>query len=87
MKQLRVILFPCCYKKAVLHWIQPGKPNQNAYTERFNGLFRRKLLDTHLFRSLAHVRQLVDEWMLDYNAQRPHHALNFMIHIEFKQAA
>ena len=70
-----------------LHWIQPGKPTQNAYIERFNGLFRRELLDAHLFRSLAHVRQLVDEWMLDYNTQRPHQALIFMTPIEFKQAA
>ena len=70
-----------------LHWIQPGKPTQNAYIERFNGSFRRELLDAHLFRSLAHVRQLVDEWMLDYNTQRPHQALNFMTPVGFKQAA
>lgn len=77
-----------CEKQGItLHLIQPGKPTQNAYIERFNGSFRRELLDAHLFRSLAHVRQLVDEWMLDYNTQRPHQALNFMTPIEFKQAA
>ncbi|MBD2766890.1 transposase [Hymenobacter sp. BT664] len=43
------------------------------------------MLDAHLFRSLAHVRQLVDEW-LDYNTQRPHQTLNFMTPLEFKQA-
>lgn len=74
-------------QQIALHWIQLGKPIQNACIERFNNSFRRELLDTHLFRSLAHVRQLVDEWMLDYNTQRPHQALNFMIPIEFKQAA
>jgi putative transposase len=77
-----------CEKQGViLHWIQPGKPTQNAYIERFNGSFRRELLDAHLFRSLAHVRQLVDKWRHDYNTQRPHQALNFMTPIEFKQAA
>ena len=70
-----------------MHWIQPGKPTQNACIERFNGSFRRELLDAHMFWLLAHVSQLVDEWMLDYNTQRPHQALNFMTPIEFKQAA
>jgi len=77
-----------CEKQGIdLHWIQPGKPTQDAYIERCNGSFRRELLDAHLFWSLAHARQLVDEWMLDYNTQRPHQALNFMTPIEFKQAA
>ncbi|MBO2009533.1 transposase family protein [Siccationidurans soli] len=68
----------CEQQGIALHWIQPGKPTQNAYIEHFNGSFRRELLDAHLFRSLAHVRQLVDEWMLDYNTQRSHQTLNFM---------
>jgi len=70
-----------------LHWIQPGKPTQKAYIERFNGSFRCELLAAHLFRSLAQVRQLVAEWRHDYKAQRPHQSLSFMIPIEFKQAA
>lgn len=77
-----------CEANAIaLHWIQPGKPTQNAYIERFNGSFRREVLDAYLFRSLAHVRQLVGDWMLDYNTLRPHQALNFMTPLEFKQAA
>lgn len=74
-------------QRITLHWIQSGKPTQNAYIERFNGSFRRELLDAHLVRSLARVRQLVDEWRHDYNTQRPHQALNFMTPLEFKQAA
>jgi putative transposase len=58
-----------------------------SFNERFNSSFRRELLDAHLFRSLAQVRQLVDEWRHDYNTQQPHQALNFMTPLEFKQAA
>ncbi|TLM95652.1 integrase core domain-containing protein [Hymenobacter jeollabukensis] len=57
-----------------MHWIPLGKPTPNAYIERSNGAFRRELLDAYLFRSLAHVRQLVDKWRHDYNTQQPHQA-------------
>ena len=64
----------CEAQGIILHWIQPGKPTQNAYIERFNGSFRREVLTAYLFRSLAHVRQLVGDWTLDYNTLRPHQA-------------
>ena len=76
----------CEAQGIVLHWIQPGKPTQNTYTERSNGSFRREVLDAYLFRSLAHVRQLVGDWILDYNTLRPYQALNFMTPLELKQA-
>jgi putative transposase len=51
----------CAQRGIVLHWIQLGKPTQNVCIEHFNGSFHRELLDAYLFRSLAHVRQLVAE--------------------------
>ena len=69
-----------------LHWIEPGKPTQNAYIERFNGTFRREVLNAHTFRSLGHTRQLVAEWLVEYNTERPHQALGFMTPVEFRQA-
>lgn len=54
-----------------LIYIQPGKPNQNTFIERFNRSFRNEVLNLHLFTNLDHVRQIAWEWMIDYNEQRP----------------
>ncbi|SFD43147.1 putative transposase [Spirosoma endophyticum] len=77
----------CADKEVVLHWIEPGKPTQNAYIERFNGTFRREVLNANMFRSLAHVRRTVDEWLVEYNTERPHQSLKFMTPVEYRQAA
>jgi len=45
-----------------LHWIQPASPTQNAYIERFNGSFRRELLNAYLFNSLRQVREQCQLW-------------------------
>ena len=70
-----------------LHWIQPASPTQNVYIERFNGFFRRELLNAYLFTSLCQVREQCLSWQYDYNHLRPHEALNFLTPIEFRQAA
>ncbi len=59
----------------LLQFIQPGKPNQNAYIERFNRSFRAEVLNAWVFRSLAEVRALSEEWRVMYNTERPHQSL------------
>ena len=65
-----------CEKNNIrIQYIQPGKPMQNAYIERFNRLFREDILDAYLFEDLEDLRLLADEWMDDYNRNHPHSAL------------
>ncbi len=58
-----------------LVYIQPGKPQQNGFVERFNGSFRREFLDAYLFENLSQVRDMAWFWRLDYNEERTHESL------------
>jgi putative transposase len=57
------------------HYIAPGKPQQNAFIESFNGRLRDELLNETLFTSISHAREVLAGWMMDYNMVRPHSGL------------
>jgi putative transposase len=56
-------------------YIQPGKPVQNAYIERFNRTLREEVLDAYLFTDLEQAQHMANDWLRSYNEQRPHESL------------
>ena len=66
-----------------LEFIQPGKPTQNSYVERFNRTFREEVLNFYVFSRLSEVRTIVDAWVQEYNEQRPYESLGNFTPEEF----
>jgi len=67
-----------------IQFIQPGRPMQNGYIERFNRIYRESILDAYLFFELDQVRTLTEEWMDEYNLRRPHESLGNLTPNEWK---
>ncbi len=69
--------------KVTLRFIDPGKPMQNAYIESFNGRLRDECLNVHLFMNLNNAKKVIESWRQEYNADRPHSALNGLSPLAF----
>ena len=65
----------CAEHGVAIHYIQPGKPDQHAYVERFIRSYRTEVLNAHLFESIAKLRAPTDAWLRVYNQERPHDSL------------
>lgn len=95
-RRLRLDNGPEFISAALKHWaqqhgvellhIQPGKPTQNAYIERFNRTFRTEVLDRYVFHSLNEVRRMAEDWRYRYNHHRPHRALGGLPPIRYAVA-
>lgn len=75
----------CTEKDIFLKCIEPGKPMQNGYIERFNRSYRQDVLDANWFSCLMDVRILSEEFRHDYNYNRPHESLGNISPMEYKQ--
>lgn len=69
-----------------LHFIDPGKPVQNAFIESFNGKFRDECLSQSWYTSLDDARQIIEAWRMDYNTVRPHSSLGYQTPAEYADA-
>ncbi len=67
-----------------LHFIQPGKPTQNAFVESFNGRFRHLCLNQQYFFSIEDAREIVDRWRDHYNRVKPHSSLGYQPPVLFE---
>lgn len=65
-------------QKVKLHFIQPGKPTQNAFVESFNGRFRDNCLNQQWFSDIDDAREIIDAWRRHYNEERPHSSLGYL---------
>ena len=75
----------CDENNIELAYIEPGKPNQNAYIERFNRSYRNEVLDPHLFITLRQARELSAAWLISYNEERTHDSLGRIPPAEFRR--
>jgi hypothetical protein len=69
-----------------LEFINPGKPTQNSYVERFNRTYRTEVLDMYAFRRLSEVREITNNWIREYNEERPHYSLGDLTPREYLMA-
>jgi len=77
-----------CEKQGIkVQFIQPGKPMQNGFIERFNRSYRTEVLDAYLFRTIQEVKDQTYFWAEEYNTIRPHESLNNLPPIMFAQLA
>jgi len=72
------------YKNIEIEFIQPGKPNQNAYIESFNSRLREEFLNEELFHDINDAKRKIENWRRYYNEERPHTSLNFKTPKEFE---
>ena len=70
--------------RVALDFIQPGKPTQNSFIERFNRTYRTEVLNLYIFHKLSEVKEITNNWIKEYNEERPHTALGRLTPKEYR---
>ena len=70
-------------RRLAWHYIEPGKPVQNAFIESFNSKLRDECLNEYVFTGLGEARLIIEAWRHDYNHLRPHSSLGYLAPEEF----
>ena len=70
-----------------LQYIQPGKPQQNAYVERYNRTVRYEWLNQHLFESMEQAQESATPWLWTYHNERPNRAIGGITPVQKRIAA
>jgi putative transposase len=76
----------CCSHRIRHRRIEPGKPQQNSYIERFNRSYREDILDMYAFNNLNQVRELTIDWQIEYNHDRGHNSLGGQSPVEYSRS-
>jgi putative transposase len=71
--------------KVQFDFIVPGKPQQKAFVDSFNGKFRDECFNQHEFFSVAHAQVVIEEWRREHNEERPHSSIGMMPPKEFER--
>ncbi len=77
------------FKRGIgLTYIQPGKPQQNAYVERYNRTVRHEWLGQYIFQTIEEAQDYATRWLWTYNNERPNMAIGGITPaMKLKQAA
>jgi len=66
-------------------YITPYTPEQNGVVERFMRTLKEECIWLHMFASFTEAKRIIEDWIEEYNTERPHQELGYLSPVEYKQ--